>query len=203
MGKAGGVAVAAPQAAGGAGTDAPVRASEGETVTSFFLSKINELELRIKDKSHNLRRLEAQRNELNTQGEREGKRGREKEEGGRGGGEGRREGRRRRRPNDASLETGFAHAPSKHTKHTVRLLREELQLLQEPGSYVGEVIKVSRERARARTLPPSPSPRRPDPPTLFPSLPANQNPPPKPTKPTPNNNTKPKQTRSWARPRCS
>jgi 26S proteasome regulatory subunit T6 len=24
----------------------------------------------------------------------------------------------------------------------VRLLREELQLLQEPGSYVGEVIKV-------------------------------------------------------------
>ena len=26
--------------------------------------------------------------------------------------------------------------------HPVRLLREELQLLQEPGSYVGEVIKV-------------------------------------------------------------
>lgn len=26
--------------------------------------------------------------------------------------------------------------------HAVRLLREELQLLQEPGSYVGEVIKV-------------------------------------------------------------
>lgn len=26
----------------------------------------------------------------------------------------------------------------------VRLLREELQLLQEPGSYVGEVIKVRR-----------------------------------------------------------
>ncbi len=25
----------------------------------------------------------------------------------------------------------------------VRLLREELQLLQEPGSYVGEVVKVS------------------------------------------------------------
>lgn len=25
----------------------------------------------------------------------------------------------------------------------VRMLREELQLLQEPGSYVGEVIKVS------------------------------------------------------------
>jgi hypothetical protein len=32
---------------------------------------------------------------------------------------------------------------------TVRLLREELQLLQEPGSYVGEVIKV-REREQER-----------------------------------------------------
>lgn len=64
MGKAGAVAVAAPQA----GADAAAPRSEGETVTSFFLSKINELELLIKDKSHNLRRLEAQRNELNTQG---------------------------------------------------------------------------------------------------------------------------------------
>ena len=27
-------------------------------------------------------------------------------------------------------------------KLTVRILREELQLLQEPGSYVGEVVKV-------------------------------------------------------------
>ena len=27
-------------------------------------------------------------------------------------------------------------------KLTVRMLREELQLLQEPGSYVGEVVKV-------------------------------------------------------------
>lgn len=26
--------------------------------------------------------------------------------------------------------------------HSVRMLREELQLLQEPGSYVGEVVKV-------------------------------------------------------------
>eukprot|EP00775_Hariotina_reticulata_P005970 gene5970-6209_t len=58
---------------------------------AYYKGKIEELEMLIKDKSHNLRRLEAQRNELNTQ---------------------------------------------------VRLLREELQLLQEPGSYVGEVIKV-------------------------------------------------------------
>lgn len=28
----------------------------------------------------------------------------------------------------------------------MRLLREELQLLQEPGSYVGEVVKVSNDR---------------------------------------------------------
>ena len=28
------------------------------------------------------------------------------------------------------------------TKLTVRMLREELQLLQEPGFYVGEVVKV-------------------------------------------------------------
>jgi len=28
------------------------------------------------------------------------------------------------------------------TMSAVRMLREELQLLQEPGSYVGEVIKV-------------------------------------------------------------
>lgn len=27
-------------------------------------------------------------------------------------------------------------------KNTVRMLKEELQLLQEPGSYVGEVVKV-------------------------------------------------------------
>lgn len=33
----------------------------------------------------------------------------------------------------------------------VRLLREELQLLQEPGSYVGEVIKVCRRRQQVRT----------------------------------------------------
>eukprot|EP00798_Chlamydomonas_sp_ICE-L_P030891 gene30891-35938_t len=63
----------------------------GEGLKGYYKTKIEELELLIKDKSHNLRRLEAQRNELNTQ---------------------------------------------------VRLLREELQLLQEPGSYVGEIIKV-------------------------------------------------------------
>lgn len=63
----------------------------GEGLRSYYKAKIEELEIQARDKQHNLRRLEAQRNDLN------GK---------------------------------------------VRLLREELQLLQEPGSYVGEVVKV-------------------------------------------------------------
>lgn len=59
-------------------------------LSTYYQSKIDELEVTVRDRTQNLRRLQAQRNELN------GK---------------------------------------------VRLLREELQLLQEPGSYVGEVIK--------------------------------------------------------------
>jgi len=60
-------------------------------IHSYYQAKIEELESVYREKAQNLRRLEAQRNELN------GK---------------------------------------------VRLLREELQLLQEPGSYVGEVVKA-------------------------------------------------------------
>jgi len=60
-------------------------------IHSYYHGKIEELESVFREKAQNLRRLEAQRNELN------GK---------------------------------------------VRLLREELQLLQEPGSYVGEVVKA-------------------------------------------------------------
>ncbi|RHY27513.1 hypothetical protein DYB32_006729 [Aphanomyces invadans] len=61
-----------------------------EGLTSYYRQKIEHLELTVRDKTMNLRRLQAQRNELNSK---------------------------------------------------VRLLREELQLLQEPGSYVGEVVK--------------------------------------------------------------
>eukprot|EP01112_Ceratiomyxa_fruticulosa_P020580 TRINITY_DN7051_c0_g1_i10.p1 TRINITY_DN7051_c0_g1~~TRINITY_DN7051_c0_g1_i10.p1 ORF type:complete len:413 (+),score=96.09 TRINITY_DN7051_c0_g1_i10:51-1241(+) len=60
-------------------------------IKAYYLTKIESLEVQVEDKKQNLRRLEAQRNELNAK---------------------------------------------------VRLLREEIQLLQEPGSYVGEVIKV-------------------------------------------------------------
>merc|ERR1711977_666657 len=70
--------------------------SDGQTsevagIRNYYVTKIDELEKTVSDKSQNLRRLEAQRNELNSR---------------------------------------------------VRLLREELQLLQEPGSYVGEVAKA-------------------------------------------------------------
>jgi len=62
-----------------------------DAVATYYAAKIEELEVEVREKMSNLRRLEAQRNELNTK---------------------------------------------------VRLLREELSLLQEPGSYVGEVVKV-------------------------------------------------------------
>jgi len=59
-------------------------------IRSYYVAKIDTLDQEVGSKSQNLRRLEAQRNELNSR---------------------------------------------------VRLLREELQMLQEPGSYVGEVVK--------------------------------------------------------------
>jgi 26S proteasome regulatory subunit T6 len=40
----------------------------GDGLRGYYKGKIEELELLIKDKGHNLRRLEAQRNELNAQG---------------------------------------------------------------------------------------------------------------------------------------
>lgn len=62
-----------------------------EGLNQYYTSKKEDLELVVEEKNHNLRRLEAQRNDLNTK---------------------------------------------------VRKLRDELQLLQELGSYVGEVVKV-------------------------------------------------------------
>ncbi|CAM9429032.1 unnamed protein product, partial [Phaeothamnion confervicola] len=59
-------------------------------IRPYYQTKIDELELIVRDKTQNLQRLKAQRNELNAK---------------------------------------------------VRLLREELHHLQEPGSYVGEVVK--------------------------------------------------------------
>ncbi|RDD36727.1 26S protease regulatory subunit 8 [Trichoplax sp. H2] len=60
-------------------------------IEKYYQTKIQELQLIVSERTQNMRRLEAQRNELNAK---------------------------------------------------VRMLREELQLLQEQGSYVGEVIKA-------------------------------------------------------------
>lgn len=59
-------------------------------VFSYYISKIEELQIKIRDKQHNFERLKAQRNELNNK---------------------------------------------------VKLMREELTQLHEPGSYIGEVVK--------------------------------------------------------------
>lgn len=40
----------------------------GEGLNSYYKAKIEELEIQARDKQHNLRRLEAQRNQLNTKG---------------------------------------------------------------------------------------------------------------------------------------
>ena len=66
-------------------------AVDGAGVSTYYQSKIDELERSVVTRELNLRRLTAQRNELNSR---------------------------------------------------VRLLREELHQLQEPGSYVGEVVKA-------------------------------------------------------------
>ena len=76
----------APQAVG-----EPGASDGGEGLKKYYTSKVEELQLTVAEKNQNLRRLQAQRNELNAK---------------------------------------------------VRLLREELQLLQEQGSYVGEVSKA-------------------------------------------------------------
>ena len=63
-------------------------------ISNYYAAKIEELEVIVRERTQNLRRLEAQRNELNSK---------------------------------------------------VRLLREELSLLQEPGSYVGEIVAIISE----------------------------------------------------------
>ncbi|KAK4760704.1 hypothetical protein SAY87_005597 [Trapa incisa] len=70
---------------------AKLASKQGEGLRHYYVQRIHDLQLLVRQKVNNLNRLEAQRNELNSR---------------------------------------------------VRMLREELQLLQEPGSYVGEVVKV-------------------------------------------------------------
>ncbi|KMZ72593.1 26S protease regulatory subunit 8 [Zostera marina] len=69
----------------------PGKVRAGDGLRGYYMQHINDLMLQVNQKSDNLGRLKAQRNDLNSK---------------------------------------------------VRMLKEELQLLQEPGSYVGEVVKV-------------------------------------------------------------
>ena len=45
-----------------------VHQATGEGLRAYYKAKIEELEIQIRDKQHNLRRMEAQRNELNSKG---------------------------------------------------------------------------------------------------------------------------------------
>ena len=72
-------------------TKGAAAAGASGSLSTYYASKIEELEVIVRERTQILRRLEAQRNELNSK---------------------------------------------------VRLLREELSLLQEPGSYVGEVVNI-------------------------------------------------------------
>lgn len=77
------------------GSSKVVLNSHDSGIRPYFEQKIQETELKIRSKTENLRRLEAQRNSLNDK---------------------------------------------------VRFIKDELRLLQEPGSYVGEVVKVVSEK---------------------------------------------------------
>lgn len=44
-------------------------AKQGEGLRQYYLQHIHDLQLQVRQKSHNLNRLEAQRNELNSRGE--------------------------------------------------------------------------------------------------------------------------------------
>jgi hypothetical protein len=48
---------------------AKVAPASGPGLRNFFMNRIEEMEITIRDKTQNLRRLEAQRNDLNTKGE--------------------------------------------------------------------------------------------------------------------------------------
>jgi 26S proteasome regulatory subunit T6 len=79
---------------------------EGEGIATYYQRKIDEHEIILHEKTTNLRRLEAQRNELNARGS----------------------------LCCCPIELLFLVS--------VRRLKDEVVVLQEPGAYVGEVIKV-------------------------------------------------------------
>jgi 26S proteasome regulatory subunit T6 len=118
----------------------------GEGLKTYYRAKIEELEIQCRDKQHNLLRLEAQRNELNTKGEAV------LSESTANGALGVRQ-QLCFSPSGRRLFWASPRSDGPSCASAVRLLREELQLLQEPGSYVGEVIKASSTAAPFRHLP--------------------------------------------------
>lgn len=111
-------------------------------LTSYYQQKIEHLELTVRDKTQNLRRLQAQRNELNSKGTSPSWLLKK-------------DPRRVWFTQDTMRLFVRVYELIIHVANgsvvlfcygcmdgsSVRLLREELQLLQEPGSYVGEVVK--------------------------------------------------------------
>lgn len=91
---------------------------DGGGVTKYLQAKVEEHEHAVRNKAKNLRRLEAQRNELNNRGA----------------------------PSRLVVRIELKETSNIrwliHGGHAVRNLREELNQLHEPGSYVGEVVKV-------------------------------------------------------------
>jgi hypothetical protein len=82
-----------------------------EGLGGYYQARLDELESAIREKSLDLRRLEAQRNELNTRG------------------------------TSCVVFAPTAQPRGFHSLSAVRLLREELFKLQEPASSIGEVVK--------------------------------------------------------------
>lgn len=92
--------------------------SLGQGLRTYYKGKIEGLEMQIREKQSDLRRMEAQRNDLNSKG----------------------------RYSRSVRVFSCIVCDICYSNNAVRLLREELQLLQEPGSYVGEVIKLMGKR---------------------------------------------------------
>ena len=86
--------------------------SGSEGLKQYYVNKVEELQLTLSEKNQNLRRLQAQRNELNA------------------------------KVSSHFFLLNFFPLHLKIPFFQVRLLREELQLLQEQGSFVGEVVKA-------------------------------------------------------------
>ena len=161
-------------APGTMGTAEVLTNAGGDGLKSYYRAKIEEYEVAVRDKTQNLRRLEAQRNELNHKGAstlrpRSGQiwrigTARVAPSSRVRSGDARpfnasvnhtrrmrapsTDPRRHPSPRDPPRVGPFqlfpiitTYAPSSF-RLAVRMLREEIQLLQEPGSYVGEVVKV-------------------------------------------------------------